>query len=155
MRAVLVAGLITLGGPAMAAEVTRSIEIDAAPGRVWQTMGAFCSIADWHPVIAKCEEERIGGEPHRRLTTLDGGVLIEKLLSHDVDGMSYSYAIIESPLPVSNYESTIRVSEQGGKAVVTWRSTFEPKGTSEAEAVTVITGIYDAGLEKLKATVQP
>jgi hypothetical protein len=139
----------------MAAEVTRSIEIDAAPGLVWQRMGAFCSIAEWHPAIAKCEEERINNEPHRRLTTGDGGIFIEKLLGHDVDEMRYSYAIVESPLPVANYESTIRVNEQGGKAVVTWNSSFEPKGVSEAEAVKLIGGIYQMGLDSLKASIKP
>ena len=95
------------------------------------------------------------GQPHRRLTTQDGGVLLEKLNDLDNDKMSYSYDIVESPLPVQGYSSTISVADEGGKAKVIWRSSFEPKGASAEEAAKVIGGIYDAGLESIAAKVKP
>jgi uncharacterized protein YndB with AHSA1/START domain len=154
--ALAAAVLASTPGVAGAVEVSREVVIDAAPGRVWQIMGPFCSIAAWHPVIARCEEESVGGEPHRRLTTRDGGVLLERLTSHDTDAMSYGYEIVESPLPVQGYRSTIAVTEaEGGKARLTWRSSFEPKGATEAEAEAVIGSIYDAGLASVRAKVAP
>ena len=159
MRVALVTTtLLFVGGvsaSASAVEVSREAVIDAAPGRVWQVMGAFCSISEWHPVIARCEEQTVDGAPHRRLTTQDGGVLLERLLEHDNDGMAYSYSIVESPLPVQDYRSTISVADEGGKAKVTWRSSFEPKGISGEEAGKIVGGIYDAGLEALKTKVRP
>jgi hypothetical protein len=158
MRVALVTTtLLFVGGvsaSASAVEVSREAVIDAAPGRVWQVMGAFCSISEWHPVIARCEEQTVDGAPHRRLTTQDGGVLLERLLEHDNDGMAYSYSIVESPLPVQDYRSTISVADEGGKARLIWRSSFAPKGASEADAAKVIGGIYDAGLASIKAKVR-
>ena len=64
--------------------------------------------------------------------------------------MSYRYAIEQSPLPVADYRSTLSVAEAGGKARVTWSSSFRPRGASEQEAARVVTGVYDAGLEALR-----
>jgi len=156
--ALITTTLLFVGGVSAAAsavEVSREAVIDAAPGRVWQVMGAFCSISEWHPAIARCEELKVDGQPHRRLTTGDGGMFLEKLNELDNDAMSYSYDIIESPLPVQGYSSTISVADEGGKAKVTWRSSFEPKGASAEEAGKVVGGIYDAGLASLATKVKP
>ena len=157
MRATLVTGLMLLGslGTATAAEVTREVEIDASPAKVWQTISSFCSIAEWHPVIAKCDEEKVKDTQRRRLTTKDGGVLVERLLSHDNKRRRYSYSIIESPLPVSNYHSTLSVADDHGKAKVVWQGNFDPKGASEEEATKVIAGIYEAGLNGIRDKVKP
>ena len=158
MRVALITSTLLLAGgvsAASAVEVSREAVIDAAPGRVWQVMGAFCSISEWHPAIARCEELKVDGQPHRRLTTGDGAVFLEKLNDLDNDAMSYSYDIVESPLPVQDYRSTISVADEGGKARLTWRSSFSPKGASEADAAKVIGGIYDAGLESIAAKVKP
>lgn len=151
----LMGGVSAAATTASAVEVTREAVIDAAPGRVWQVMGAFCSISEWHPAIARCEELKVDGAPHRRLTTGDGGVFLEKLRELDNDRMAYSYDIIESPLPVQGYTSTLSVTDDGGKARVTWRSSFEPKGVSGEEAGKIVGGVYDAGLEAIKTKVTP
>ena len=64
--------------------------------------------------------------------------------------MSYSYAIIEGPLPVSDYKATLSVTQSAGKTVVIWSSTFEPNGVSEEEATSIVGGVYDTGLEAVK-----
>ena len=57
---------------------------------------------------------------------------------------------------VANYVSTIAVKEgaDAGTVAITWSSTFDPKGASEADASKVIGGIYDAGLSSLKAKLE-
>ena len=157
MRTAIAAGLLLLGGTMAgeAAEVSRDAVIDASAAEVWQTISPFCSIAEWHPVIAKCAEEKVKDTQRRRLTTKDGGVLVERLLSHDNKRRRYSYSIIESPLPVANYHSTLSVADDHGKAKVVWQGNFEPKGASEEEATKVIAGIYEAGLDGIKDKVKP
>ena len=141
--------LMALALPVSAAEVSRSMDIPAAADVVWRYIGDFCGIAQWHPVIAKCEQSQEGGATLRKLTTRDGGILLERLLSFDGGKRNYSYSILESPLPVEGYSSTIKVESLGNNSKVTWSSVFTPKGVSEAEAKVVIDGIYKAGLEKL------
>lgn len=144
---VLLAGASTL---AQAAEVSRNVSVDANPTEVWQVIGPFCAIADWYPGIETCEEELIGGTDHRRLGTADGGEFLEKLLQHDDASMSYSYAILEGPLPVADYSANLSVKDDGGDTVIVWQCSFEPAGVSEEEAMAVMTGVFDGGLEALR-----
>ena len=86
----------------------------------------------------------------RTLTTVDGGVLVEKRVQYSDEGMSYTYQILESPLPVQDYVSTLAVMGMGAGSMITWSGEFAAKGAPDDKAVEVITGIYQAGLEALK-----
>jgi hypothetical protein len=137
-------------GPALALDVTEKIEVKAAPDKVWAAIGDFCGIASWHPAIAKCEPGEAGGVQNRTLTTKDGAVLKEDLKARDDQAMSYTYTIVESPLPVADYVSTIKVTGSGDARIIEWSSTFNAKDAPDDKAREVITGIYRAGLESLK-----
>jgi carbon monoxide dehydrogenase subunit G len=144
-----VAELLAMAGTAWALDVTEKIEIKAAPDKVWAAIGDFCGIANWHPVVAKCEAGEDGGVKMRTLTTKDGGVLKEALTNWDDQAMSYTYTIMESPLPVAKYVSTIKVSGTGDASTIEWSSTFNAKDAPDDKAKEVISGIYKAGLESL------
>ncbi|MDH5622525.1 MAG: SRPBCC family protein, partial [Gammaproteobacteria bacterium] len=80
----------------------------------------------------------------------DGSKIVERLDSHEGKARNYVYTILEAgPLPVQNYQSTIKVSGGGSVATVTWSSKFEPRGVSEADAKTVMSGVYTAGFAAL------
>lgn len=151
MRSVILGAVlgVALAAPAMAIEVREREEYPTTPDKVWAAVGDFCSISKWHPVVAKCEIVEIDGVKHRRLTTGDGGVLLEKLTASDDAGMTYSYEIVESPLPVANYKSTFTVKEDDDGAAIVWQGTFDAKDASDEKAAEVIKGIYDAGLQNL------
>lgn len=136
-----------LASPAFAAEVTETTPVTAKPAKVWATIGEFCGIGQWHPVVEKCELSKKGGKHIRTLSLKGGGTIVEEELGRDEAGMSYSYAILESPLPVEKYVSTIKVEPSGSAgSKITWTGKFEPKGASEAKAKEVIDGIYVKGL---------
>jgi len=139
-----------LSANVQAVDVAETVEISASADDVWAAIADFCSIADWHPVIAKCEESEKDGEKHRTLTTGDGGVLLEKLDSMNDDAKSFTYSILEGPLPIANYQSTISVEEKSGStATVSWTSTFDAAGVTDDEARTLLQGIYRSGLDEL------
>jgi len=158
MRSVMLAGTAVLALvaslSAQAAEVSKVIEAKGTVDKAWAALGDFCGIKDWHPAIANCVLSEKDGAKIRTLTTKDGGVLVEKMTQWDDAGHSYGYAILESPLPVANYVSTIAVKDAGGTVSITWSSTFDPKGASAEDASKVIAGIYDAGLGALKAKIE-
>jgi carbon monoxide dehydrogenase subunit G len=139
--------LAMTAGSAWALDVTEKVEVKAAPDKVWAAIGDFCGIANWHPVIASCEMSEADGTKMRKLTTKDGGVLNEAQKSWDDQAMSYSYAIVDGPLPVANYVSTIKVTGNGDASTVEWSSTFDAKDAPDDTAKEVISGIYKAGLE--------
>lgn len=146
-KVLAVAGFATLlATPAFAVDSSKSATIDADAEKVWRVIGDFCGIEDWHPAVEKCEIDK-KNPTMRTLTLKGGGSIVEKQTARDDKKMSYSYAIVESPLPVVNYKSTIKVAKSGQGSKVTWTGSYKAKGASAAEAKKVIDGIYDAGLE--------
>jgi hypothetical protein len=131
--------------------------MDAEKKALWERFGGWCSIKDWHPAIANCEESRDGDASFRTLTLKDGGVIKEKLLESR-DNL-YRYAIIESPLPVKNYEAQFALTpddDDEDEINFAWSATFDPNGKEDKEARGVIDGIFKAGLDNIKAmTAKP
>lgn len=146
--------LIGLSSSAYAIDVTKSVDVTAAPAAAWKAIGDFCGISAWHPAVAKCEPSGEGTAKMRTLTLKDGAKILEKQLSFDDKTMSYSYAIVEAgPLPVANYTSTIAVKPNGSGSKITWSGKFDPKG-DEAKAAEAIGGVYQGGLDGLAAKVK-
>ncbi|GEP06943.1 SRPBCC family protein [Methylobacterium oxalidis] len=135
--------------PASALEVSKSVDVAAPPAKVWQTIRDFCGIGNWHPAVEKCEPSTKEGKAVRTLSLKGGGTIVEEQLARDDKKMDYSYTILQSPLPVSDYKSTIMVMPSGSGSKVQWQGTFKAKGADDAKAKEVITGIYDAGLSAI------
>jgi hypothetical protein len=136
-----------LAGSAVALEVSRSAQVAGAPDAVWRKIGAFCAIQEWHPAVSRCDETEEGGATYRTLTLADGGTIRERLVERTES--SYTYEILESPLPVQNYRATLGVSAEGEGTRVDWKGAFDAKDASDADAQAVIDGIYRAGLDEI------
>ena len=148
---ILAVAALTLGfGPATALELSRHIEAPGLPPAVWEFAGGFCAIKDWHPLIADCQETKEGDATFRTLTLKDGGKIKEKLL--ESDDTSYSYEIVESPLPVKNYKAKLSVADGNheNRTMVEWSAEFEANGASDDEATKKIKDIFDGGLKGIK-----
>ncbi|WP_331743682.1 SRPBCC family protein (plasmid) [Streptomyces sp. NBC_01136] len=136
------------------ATTTASLDIPQSPDRVWQLIGGFGSLPDWLPYIPESEVSE-GGRV-RRLTSQDGGVIVERLQAFDHDARSYSYAIEQAPFPVTGYLSTLRVHAVPGRPDVSrveWSGTFTPVGVSDTDVEELFHGIYVDGLAALLKTV--
>lgn len=143
-------------GPALAEKNSNRVEAKGSPAKVWALIGDFCGIKSWHPAIASCELSEKDGAKIRTLTTKDGAKFVEKLVKWDDKDTAYTYAILESPLPIENYVSTLKVEEddEPGKVAIIWSSTFEPKGVTGDAARKAVADIYLAGLLELKARLK-
>ncbi|CAI8936059.1 SRPBCC family protein [Pseudomonas sp. IT-196MI5] len=131
------------------ATASATIEVPASADQVWQLIGGFNSLPDWLPFIPKSELSE-GGRV-RRLETSDGTVVVERLQVFDNAGKTYSYSILQAPFPATGYLATIKVQAQGEGARVTWSGRFEPVGVSNEEVEALFNGIYQGGLEALRA----
>lgn len=107
-------------------------------------VGDFCDVDDWHPGIVSCVLEARDGAMHRQLTLGDGAPVLEHLISSKA-GVSYTYKIMEAPLPITDYVSTVSITS-GNPATVTWEGTFK---SDVAEMEGAIQGLYDGGLSAL------
>jgi hypothetical protein len=138
--------------PVFAANLTRSVEINATPAAVWSVIGSFCDIKDWLPPVGTCIEDG-KSPPTRTLVTKDGkSSFVETQTARNEIEYSYSYAFVSSPLPVTNYKSTIKVTGKGdGVCVVTWTGTYTPDSGKEKDAFDALSGVYEAGLAGIQA----
>ena len=107
--------LVASSSSAFALDVNKHIAAPAQLLVVWSTISEFCSIKDWHPAIADCKESKEGSDTFRVLTLKDnGGTIKEKLTGSD--DTSYSYEIVEGPLPVKNYSAKLWVEPDARRA---------------------------------------
>lgn len=152
----LAAGLLALATPALAIDVERSAEVKATPDKVWAAIGAFCGIGDWHPAVEKCSLGDEAGTPIRTLSLKGGGTLVEAEVSRDEAARAYSYKIVDGPLPVANYVSTLSVKQgdEDGESEITWKGQFDAKGATDDKATEVIAGIYESGIAALVEKAQ-
>jgi hypothetical protein len=132
--------------------VSLSVDLPVSAQQVWDTIGGFNNLARWHPAVARSEESKSGNATVRTLHLHGGGSLVERLEAIDQKARSYSYTILEGPLPVARYRSTLHVSEKadGRGCTVEWSSDFEPAGAPESDAVKAIRGVYQAGFDNLR-----
>jgi hypothetical protein len=95
------------------------------------------------PPVGQCIED---GKvpPTRILVTKDGkAAFVEKQTSHDDSDQSYSYVFLSSPLPVSSYTSTIKVTANlGASSTIIWSGFYTPVPGSERAAREALTAIY-------------
>lgn len=128
--------------------VTQELPVPAQA--VWQVIGGFNALPDWHPAVEKSETKKEKGEMTRTLTLAGGGTIVERLETADDKERTYTYSILNGPLPVADYTATIRVRESGLGCSVEWSSEFTPSGAPESDAAAAIRGVYEAGFENLR-----
>ena len=157
---VALAGVFATGSAADAAGIAvgKKLELKVDPKkmdeertRLWTQFGGWCALKDWHPAVASCEESTEDGAKVRVLTLKDGGKIKEKLL--DEKPNFYRYEILESPLPVKNYQAQFALTpddDDEDEINFAWSATFDANGKTNKEAHDVIDGIFKAGLDNIK-----
>lgn len=134
-------------------EVSTSIEIDASADKVWAIVGGFDNLPHWLDLIETSRLEE-GGRV-RRLEAVGGALIVERLLTFDEAERRFSYSHLEAPDPVRDYISQMSVAAlDGTRSRVIWSSRFTPVSVSETEAIAHFEGIYEAGLNNLKALLE-
>ena len=150
------------GGAAHAASLTsgKKLEVNVDPKKVadetnalWKQFGDWCAIAEWHPAVKSCVESKDGDTPYRTLTLEDGGKIKEKLVGQS--DVSYRYEIIESPLPVKNYQAQFSIvpdDDDLDEVNIVWAATYDAAdGKDDRDARETIDGIFKAGIESIEA----
>lgn len=127
--------------------VTETVELDAAPEKVWELIGSFGG--SWHPLIANINLIGSGIGQLRVIETIDGKQIVERLDAIDNLGRSYRYTNIGG-LPVSNYTGMLEVKAKGTGSSVEWRSQFLPNGQGTLVVKTIVSTLFKTGLESLK-----
>lgn len=133
------------------ATVSRSFKLKVPADKVWAVVGGFHNMHKWHPGIKRSEVE-LGGQ-QRALTLGDGKTIVRELMvKYDHKKRSVTYAMVNRPMPFTDYISTITIKEDGvDGSILEWSGKWKPlKGASAAATVTIIAGVYEGGYAGLK-----
>lgn len=137
--------------------VMRSVIIEAPIEKVWAAVRSFDSIVNWSPGVAGAHME--SGSPTaagsiRHLDIPGGAVFRETLLAHSDTDQSYTYDIVEGPLPCTDYVSTHRFIPitDGDMTLGIWSGEFNC-GPSDSKKLESIFGdqIYRGGMRGLNS----
>lgn len=150
LAVIATAALLLGAGSASAITVKKRTEAPGLPPEIWAVVGDFCAIKDWHPAAADCVIEKDGDVVYRIITLKGGAKLKEKLTGKD--DLSYSYEIVDGPLPVKNYKSRLwlEVDDEPDRSVILWQSDFDANGATDDEAKEKIAGILADGVKGIK-----
>ncbi len=125
----------------------------AAPAQeVWELIGPFDSLPRWHPLVAACTSDRDkNGSVLRHIRLHDGTLIVNRETGRDDSARYYSYELVEGPLPVAFYRSTLRIVARGDKGcTLDWSSVFDPGSASENEVKRRVESLIGPGVDSLK-----
>jgi len=131
--------------------------IDAPAARVWERIRDFNALPRWHPRIRDSRIEN--GEPADRVGCVrdfhlqNGDRIRERLLGLSDYDMFCTYAILESPMPITDYVATLRLTPitDGDRTFAEWTAEFDCDGAVAADLVSGIgQNVFQAGFDSLK-----
>jgi len=148
-------------GPALAITLTKSVTTTASPDKAWAVVSQFDGISTWLPGTVSSPADHGNDIGSVRTITLkaDGNPTItEKLTAYNAKKRTYSYDIEQvdpKVLPVTNYHSTIKVTNGKKGTKVVWQGDFDAAaGTKDNAAKKAVAGIYKSGLDNIKALAE-
>lgn len=139
------------------ARIYVSSVLPASVDRVWAEIRDFNTLPVWHPSIrsSEIEEDRPSGEVGcvRHFFLQDGGELRERLLALSDREHTFTYSILDSPLPVANYVATVRLTPvtDGDRTFAEWSAEFDDTAGPDAAVVELVTNVFRTGFESLKS----
>jgi mxaD protein len=133
------------------ASVSIRTQVRAPAPLLWDMIGRFNTLGQWHPLVRHSDTRGTGKGALRRLRMMSGGTLVERLEHISNAERVYLYSVLAGPLPVDHCVAELRVIDQGdGTSVVEWSSAFVASGAPERDAIKALKDVYTAGLQNVK-----
>ena len=138
------------------ARVYVSSVVNASAARVWERVRDFNGMPKWHPRIrdSRIEDalpsDKVGCI--RNFNLQNGDNIREQLVGLSDYDLFYTYAILESPMPLADYVATLRLTPvtDGERTFIEWSAEFSCDPDDEADLVTRIgTNVFQGGFDAL------
>ena len=139
------------------ARVYTSSVIGASAGRVWDRVRDFNGLPRWHPRIrdSRIEDalpsDKVGCI--RNFNLQNGDNIREQLLGLSDYDMFCTYSILESPMPLTDYVATLRLTPitDGDRCFAEWSAEFSCEPEVEEDLVDGIgRDVFQVGFDALK-----
>lgn len=141
--------------------VYTSSVIEANAAAVWSRIRDFNALPQWHPAIADSRIENNQASDRvgciRYFHTQDGGLIRERLLALSDYDYTFVYEILESPMGVTNYVATLKLTPitDGDRCFAQWSAEFDCAAGREAELTNTIgNSVFQGGFDALKKHFQ-
>lgn len=128
--------------------VVESVELAVGPEKVWSLIGQFSF--EWHPLVARVTLTGAGIGQLRRIETLDGKEIVERLDAVDDANRLYRYTLVAG-VPASRYTGTIEVKPNGSGCVASWRVDFLASNQPDIVVKDMVSTLEKTGFGNLKA----
>ena len=139
------------------ARVYVSSVLNAPVSSVWNRIRDFNALSRWHPAIRDSKIEN--GEPPDKVGCIrnfhlqNGDQIREQLLALSDYDYFCTYSILESPMPLSEYVATIRltpITETDG-SFIEWTAEFECEANDSEDLINTIgQNVFQSGFDSLK-----
>lgn len=142
-------------------KIVKSTILDAPIETVWELLRDFNGHDEWHPAVADSQIER--GQASDRIGCVrkfhleDGSELREQLLTLSDTDLTFSYCLLDTPVPLFNYVAHVRLLPvtDGDQTFWHWESRFDTPAGRESELETMVgEQIYEAGFEAIRSRLQ-
>jgi hypothetical protein len=128
-------------------------ELPSDANNVWQLLRDFGDIKAWATgEIVKIEGSGVGMIRH---IEFDLDKVVERCEALDDANMTFTYRLLESPWPMSNYVAkVILTSEEPGKTLIEWSSSYQAEPDKVEAVRNLIESTYKMGfIARLRKTV--
>lgn len=140
--------------------IVKSTIINAPTDRVWAVLRDFNGHDRWHPAVATSAIERGYASDKigciRRFRLADGGELREQLLALSDLEQSFSYCLLDTPIPLFNYVAHVRLLPvtDGDRTFWHWECRFTTRAGEEERLVAMVgEQIYQAGFDAVRRQI--
>lgn len=137
--------------------IVKSTIMEAPVEAVWEVLRDFNGHDQWHPAVADSVIERGQSADKigcvRRFHLADGSELREQLLALSDADMTFSYCLLETPIPLLNYVAHVRLIPvtDGDMTFWHWTSRFDtPPGREKELERQVGENIYEGGFRAVR-----
>ena len=139
-------------------KIYKSTVMEAPIEAVWDLIRDFNGHDRWHPAVADSEIERRHPSDRvgcvRRFHLTDGSELREQLLTLSDMETSFTYCLLDTPIPLLNYVAHVRLAPvtDDDSTFWEWECRFDtPKGREAELKEQVSENIYQAGFDAIRA----
>ena len=128
---------------------------------MWERIRDFNGLPRWHPAIRESRIEN--AEPADKVGCIrdfrlqNGDRIREQLLGLSDFDYFCTYSILESPMPLTDYVATLRLTPvtDGNRVFAEWSAEFECAANDAEDLVTNIgQNVFQAGFDALKRQFQ-
>ena len=138
--------------------IVKSTILDAPTGAVWEVLRDFNGHDRWHPAVATSTIERAQPSDRigcvRRFKLNDGSELREQLLALSDLEQSFSYCLLDTPIPMFNYVAHVRLLPvtDGDRTFWHWESRFTTQARGSGRDHEMVgEQIYQAGFDAIRS----